>query len=145
MEKLSAKVMLSILCVTLLGCQQSPIADRVICAPTDASKFLGPDKGPKDIHQQREYADLCVRRHAYRLAVAEGSVAEIAQAAVKSCESTINDIVSKRVPIEKEVRPLQERWDEQSFEREEMMEDARLYVVQSRAGNCHLDLKAEAK
>jgi len=114
------------------GC--SGLANDKICStPEQLSEML---KLPHDYTNQITKVDNCLHRWAFRLAGAQGSINEVAQAAIGACHDTFEVeatlfVVENKMPTD---QATTDHW-ETKF-RDDGLDLARFYVAMARAGRC---------
>ncbi len=125
---------LSLSVAALSGCAERE--NSAICStPESLSEAL---KLPHDFGNETIKVDACLHRWAFRLAAADGSINEVAQAAVGGCHDmfpveTTLFITENKMPTD---QATIDRW-EGKF-RADGLEMARFYVAMARAGKCNI-------
>lgn len=115
--------------VALAACQR---ADPSICKslydPSAVSSF------PTTTKNEFKNAHGCVRDQAYRMSDAEGSVSDVANAAVAACSDDI-ELYVLQAAQDKLIKEFEVDVQLEN-ERKSFADLGRSYVVQARAGNC---------
>ena len=107
------------------GCDSFHGGNEAVCAPP-----AGPPAGPRPVApEQREATSDCIWFWAYRLAPAEGSIADVAEAVTSACWPMIEHF--EALTARNENRPPDSARAAPAFRREAMYR-----IAEARAGDC---------